>query len=162
MPSADLDPTRRLSPHFTLGELTFSQAAERSSLDNTPTPPILRNLERLAQALEHVRASLGGAPIHISSGYRSPAVNRAVGGSQNSAHLRGLAADFQAPTFGDPRAVALHLQADRDVLFDQLIFEGSWVHIGLARQGETPRREVLTAVFLRGCPTQYRIGIVSV
>ena len=161
MPSSALDPTQRLSPNFTLGELTHSQVAERFGLDNTPPPPTLRSLERLAQALERARASLGGVPLHVSSGYRSPAVNKAVGGSLKSAHLRGLAADFTAPAYGDPRAVALRLAADRDVLFDQLIFEGTWVHIGLVGVGEMPRREVLTAVFRRGMPTEYRIGIVS-
>ncbi len=156
-----LDPSTRLvSPHFTLGELTLSQVAIRRGLDNTPTPPVLRSLGRLAQALERVRQSLGNVPILISSGYRSPAVNKAVGGARNSAHLSGLAADFTAPAFGDPRAVALHLAADHDVLFDQLIFEGSWVHIGLSASGVMPRREVLTAVFRRGIPTEYRVGIV--
>jgi zinc D-Ala-D-Ala carboxypeptidase len=159
MPTPD-SPTSLVSPNFTLGELTLSQVAIRRGLDNTPTPPVLRSLGRLAQALERVRQSLGGVPVLISSGYRSPAVNQAVGGAGSSAHLRGLAADFTAPTFGDPRAVALHLAADRDVLFDQLIFEGAWVHIGLSASGVMPRREVLTAVFRRGIPTEYVVGIV--
>lgn len=160
MPSADLDPSRRLSPHITLGELTLSQVATRRGLDNTPPPPVLRSLTRLATTLERVRQSLGDAPLIISSGYRSPSVNSAVGGAGGSAHLRGLAADFVAPAFGDPRAVAVRLAADPDVLFDQLIYEGTWVHIGLARVGQMPRREVLTAVFRRGMSTEYRVGIV--
>ena len=62
MPTPDPS-TRLVSPHFTLGELTLSQVAIRRGLDNTPTPPVLRSLGRLAQALERVRQSLGDVPI---------------------------------------------------------------------------------------------------
>ena len=82
---------RKLSEHFTLEELIFSQTAMRKGIDNTPAPDIVRNLRRLAGALEDVRALLG-APVVISSGFRGEALNRAVGGARNSAHMRGLAA----------------------------------------------------------------------
>lgn len=121
-----------LSPHFTLAELTLSQTAERLGLDNTPPPEVMEALRRTCLGLEAVRVRLGGAPILISSGYRSPAVNQAVGGSPNSQHTRGEAVDFTAPGFGGPRQVVDAL-ADSEVPYDQLILEfGRWVHISFS------------------------------
>lgn len=129
-----------LSPHFTLAEMTGSQVAARRGLDNEPGPAELAALKRTALGLEAVRIRLGGAPIHISSGYRSPEVNRAVGGSATSQHMRGEAADFTAPGFGTPRQVVDAL-AESDVPYDQLILEfGRWVHISFSA---TPRRMAL-------------------
>lgn len=129
-----------LSPHFTLEELTVSQEAARRGIDNTPTPEAMEALKRTAMGLEAVRMRLGGAPILVSSGYRSPAVNAAVGGSKSSQHMRGEAADFTAPRFGNPRAIVDAL-VDSDVPYDQLILEfGRWVHISFSQR---PRRQAL-------------------
>ena len=152
------DPQRRLSPHFTLAELTVSNSGARAGLRNVPVGTALDNLTRLAQLLEGVRTVLHGAPILVSSGYRSPAINNLVGGSLGSAHMRGLAADFIAPRFGPPRAVCEAIRAS-SVQFDQLIFEGTWVHIAAPAAGAIPRREVLTAVFRGGMPVQYLKGL---
>lgn len=149
---------RRLSPHFSLAELTVSNAGARAGLRNVPVGTALDNLTRLAQLLESVRALLHNAPILVSSGYRSPAVNNLVGGAHNSAHTRGLAADFIAPRFGTPRAICEAIRAS-SVQFDQLIHEGTWVHIAAPAAGAVPRREVLTAVFRGGMPPQYLRGI---
>lgn len=133
-----------LSEHFTLDELILSQTAARLGLDNMPDANCLVNLRRLAATLEVVRAALGGAPILVSSGYRSPIVNRAVGGSVNSAHTKGLAVDFTAPSFGTVIATASAV-ASSAVDFDQIIFEfGRWVHLGLAEVGASARRELLS------------------
>lgn len=129
-----------LSPHFTLEELTLSETAERLGLDNVPPPAVLETLKRTAMGLESVRVRLGGAPILVSSGYRAPAVNRAVGGSPNSQHMRGQAVDFIAPRFGTPRAIVDAL-AESDVPYDQCILEfGRWVHISFS---DAPRRQAL-------------------
>lgn len=141
-----------LSPHFTLEELTFSQTAARKGINNMPPPIELDNLRHTAALLEQVRALVGG-PIRVSSGYRAPALNAAVGGAKNSAHVQGLAADIIAPGLA-PRQLAERIR-DSDILFDQLIYEGTWVHIGL-RIGK-PRREVMTAHF--GAGTTYSPGI---
>jgi len=131
-----------LTTHFTLDELTFSQRAAREGIDNTPDDRSLRNLERTAEFLEQIRALLGGVPIIVSSGYRCQVVNHLEGGSDASAHMRGLAADFVAPKFGSP------LQVCREIVraglhFDQLIHEfGRWTHIGLSET--SPRRQLLT------------------
>jgi hypothetical protein len=143
-----------LSLHFTLEELTFSQTAVRLGIDNAPPPFVVDNLRRLARSLEAVRTLLGGA-ILISSGYRSPELNEAVRGSKSSAHIRGLAADFTSPQYGTPRECALAISRS-DLIFDQLISEGAWVHFGLAENG--PRQELLTAHFGGGKVT-YTTGI---
>ena len=143
-----------LSPHFSLAELVSSQVATRKGLDNAPTPAIVANLTRLAALLEQVR-SLVGAPIAISSGYRSPALNRAVGGAANSAHVLGLAADISTAKL-TPKALALLIRQS-DIAFDQLIYEGTWVHIALSVGAL--RRQVLTAKFAGG-GVSYVAGIV--
>lgn len=130
-----------LSPHFTLEELTASQEATRKGLDNTPNAQVLQKLTMTAMKLEEVR-SLLGVPLHISSGYRSAAVNKAVGGAPMSQHLLGEAVDFIAPQFGDPKAVCLAILAAK-VKFDQLIYEfGQWTHISFVPNN--PRGQVLT------------------
>jgi uncharacterized protein YcbK (DUF882 family) len=131
-----------LSEHFTLEELTASQAAVRNGLDNRPGLEEVKNLRWLAEVLEKVRA-LVGKPVHVSSGYRSPAVNRAVGGSAKSAHMLGLAADITVPGMGCKDLAELIRSSG--IGFDQLIHEGQWVHIGLA-EGSL-RKQVLTAHF---------------
>lgn len=143
-----------LSPHFSLAELVASQVATRKGIDNTPAPAIVANLTRLAALLEQVRA-LVGAPIAISSGYRSPALNKAVGGAANSAHVLGLAADISTTKLA-PKALAMLIRQS-DIVFDQLIYEGTWVHIALS--SSSPRRQVLTAKFAGG-GVSYVAGIV--
>ena len=148
---------KSLSAHFTLDELTASQAATRKGIDNTPTPDVLRNLQSLAAVLEKIRTLLGGVSIIVSSGYRSPAVNKAVGGAKNSAHMSGLAADFTAPKFGTVLQTARMIAAS-EINYNQPIYEyGAWVHISLAAPGAVPRRENLS--IFKGTP--YLKGLVS-
>ncbi len=81
----------RLSKNFTLKELTFSQTAINHDLDNTPCLAYIRNLEHLTkQVLQPLRDYLD-VPIMCSSGYRSAQLNKIIGGSKNSHHLRGCA-----------------------------------------------------------------------
>lgn len=146
-----------LTLHFTLDEMTHSQTATRRDIDNTPSVDVVANLTRTAQTLEQVRVLLGSRAITISSGYRSPDLNRAVGGAKASAHLYGLAADFICPGYGTPPQICKAIAAS-NIDFDQLIQEGTWVHIGLAQPGQKNRRQVLTAQFGQGA-TQYREGL---
>lgn len=149
--------TNDLTLHFTLAELTHSQTANRLGIDNTPTSEIIDNLTRTAQTLERVRVLLGSRPITISSGYRSPDLNRVVKGARASAHLFGLAADFICPGYGTPLQICKAIAAS-NIDFDQIIQEGTWVHLGLAKAGEKSRRQVLTANFSGGAAT-YREGL---
>lgn len=124
-----------MSAHFELAEFLHSDTALAQSIANLPTWQDVANLERLADTMERVRSLLGDAPIMISSGYRSPDLNKAVGGVHNSAHLEGLACDFVAPAFGGVAQVCARLEPHLVELgVDQLINEsgGRWVHLGLS------------------------------
>jgi len=143
-----------LSEHFTLEELVASQLAARQRIDNRPTPVVIDNLRKVAAVLEQIRA-LVSKPLMVSSGYRSMALNKAVGGAPASAHLDGLAADITVPGM-TARELAMLIRGSGIVL-DQLIYEGTWVHIGLTN-GKS-RRQVLTARFGPG-GTTYSQGIV--
>ena len=131
----------QLSKYFTLEELTFSQAAARHSLDNTPEGETLDNLKFLATNMDGIRELLGH-PIRVSSGYRSIAVNTAVGSkSTRSQHTQGLAMDFTCPGYGSPKQIVQAI-VDAKVNYDQLIYEfDSWVHISFVKN--TPRNQAL-------------------
>lgn len=146
-----------LTDHFSLSELTHSQTADRRGIDNSASDDIVANLTRVAQTLEQVRVLLGSRPVTISSGYRSPDLNRAVGGARNSAHLFGLAADFICPGYGTPLQICKAIAAS-NIDFDQLIQEGTWVHLGLAQGAVKNRRQVLTAKFTNGVAS-YQEGL---
>ena len=123
----------RLSDHFTLEELIASDTASARGLDNTPTDAVIANLAVLVvNVLEPLRQHFD-RPIYVSSGYRSPAVNRAVGGSSTSHHLTGCAADIRFN-----RSEKTYNDADifdyiyRHLPYTELIAEGipsGWVHV---------------------------------
>ncbi|RMF12255.1 MAG: DUF882 domain-containing protein [Alphaproteobacteria bacterium] len=137
----------RLSPHFTLRELTRSQLAARRGIENRPAVGEIENLKRLCtEILEPVRAAFG-VPFSPSSGFRSPAVNQALGGATGSQHTRGEAVDFELPGIAN-QTLARWIRDNLE--FDQLILEfpdaedgsGGWVHCSLVADGN--RRQVLT------------------
>lgn len=141
-----------MSEHFSIDELTHSQAAIRLGLDNTPSPSVIANLNRLCETLEAIRALAG--VLHVDSGYRSPLVNKAVGGAANSAHVLGLAADIVSKSMTS-KALALLIR-ESGIKYDQLINEGNWVHVGLS-VGQM-RNQTLTANFCGGKAT-YTAGL---
>lgn len=140
----------KLSEHFTLEELTFSQTAIRKGINNEPSATIKSNLKVLANNLEKIREILL-SPIHISSGYRCAELNKAIGGSAKSAHIDGYAADFTAPKFGNPESIVRTLKR-HGIKCDQCIMEGNWVHISFA---PTMRNQFLTATFKNGVATYH-------
>ena len=82
-------PEGYLSPHFTLAELTYSNTANAKGIDNTPNQAAVGQLSQLAQVtLEGIRKICSDRPVVVSSGYRCPEVNEAVGGAFNTAQLR--------------------------------------------------------------------------
>ena len=134
-----------LSPHFRLSEFTRSGAALRLRLENKPTPEAIDNLRLLCQhVLEPLRRRFG--VIRVTSGYRSPALNKAVGGATHSQHLTGQAADIHAG--GRESLHRMEQYAAEHLPFDQIIEEhrrrdgARWLHISYNAKGN--RREQLT------------------
>ena len=112
-----------------------------TGLPNIPTWEVVENLKALVEnVLDPAREALG-SPIHVNSGYRSPEVNKVIGGAKNSQHVLGEAADL---TTGTKEGNKLLFQALLKVtMFDQLIDEKDflWVHVSF-RKGKN-RLEVL-------------------
>lgn len=133
----------QLSPHFTVEELSASATARLHQLDNTPTSAPLQNLTHLANdVLERIRG-LVDKPVTVSSGYRSPEVNRLVRGEPNSQHVRGEAADINCPSIGPVEL--FNRVRHSNIPFDQVIEEfGRWVHVSY-RHGGPNRHQVLRA-----------------
>jgi hypothetical protein len=151
----------QLSKNFSLPELTHSNTAVAKGIDNTPTPEVIANLQILVDnILQPIRDKLG-KPIKINSGYRSPAVNASVGGSTNSDHCRGQAADIEIAGMANGD-LAKWIQAN--FKFTQLILEfytqgvpdSGWVHVSY--NPDNLKCQVLTAVKQNG-KTVYLNGI---
>jgi hypothetical protein len=132
----------KLSPHFTLQELTVSEIAARRGLDNTPNATEIANLTRVAELLEQVRAVIN-RPILVNSAFRSKAVNDAVGSRDTSQHRLGCAADIRVPGMTPKQVVQACI--DANIPFDQIIEEfGSWTHISVPNtRDQKPRRQAL-------------------
>jgi hypothetical protein len=133
-----------MSEHFTLEALTFSQTATRKGIDNTPPQQAIDSLNLLCSSLLEPARALLGCPFRVDSGFRCEALNEAVGGAKTSAHLDGRAADC-IPEGMNLQSAFLTLK-NSDLPYDQIIFEcQAWIHLAIARVGETPRRQALTA-----------------
>ena len=135
----------QLSTHFTLHELLASQTATRNNITEQFAPPdeIIENLKFLCEnLLEKLRTLNGNQPLFLSSAYRCPRLNEAIGGAKNSQHIQGQAADVD---FGSRQANKDFFDKIRtsDMVFDQLLneFGFSWVHISLVKEGN--RQQVL-------------------
>ena len=135
----------QLTSHFSLDELTHSNKAYELGIDNYPSPDEVINLGRLANKLEEVRAILN-KPIHITSGYRCLELNRAIGSSDTSQHVKGCAADFQVD--GLTPSEIINFILCYKIEFDQVIEEHlggkSWVHISVPDRGKKARKQALT------------------
>ena len=132
----------RLTANFTLAELTKTS----TGIPNQPPSKseIYSNLLRTAKMLQSLRDWLG-KPIIVNSGYRSPAVNKAVGGASNSSHMYGLAADIWVKGLS-PVQLAAYIDSS-DIAFDKLIVEPTWVHLQVAREGEFSGQRIMWAEF---------------
>lgn len=147
----------KLTEHFTLEELTRSEIAVRNGIDNSCPEELFSNILRLSNTLEIIRGGYA-SPLSVSSGYRCPILNKLIGGSLTSAHLRADAADF---TIKNKRVIDICKYIPTVVKdFDQVIYEFGplgWVHLGLS---DNPRRQLLTAVLKDG-KTVYLPGIIE-
>lgn len=160
----------QLSEHFTLQEGTDSSTAQRLGIDNTPPAEIIEHMKISAAGAEQVRAILG-FPMHIDSWYRCEALEKALtekdyvrwcnahGHPVNAdswkeyfarkAHPQGFAIDFLCPQFGNPEAIVKKLKSS-GIKFDQLLMEGTWVHISFA---PAMRGIVELVTFTNGTPS---------
>ena len=123
--------------YFTIKELSKSSTAEKLGIDNTPTPEIRAKLNTLISALDKIREQYG-KPIFVTSGYRCPMLNKAVGGVNSSQHVKGEAADLVGRNDNETRKIFETAKALGN--FDQLLYEknskGSiWVHISYKASG---------------------------
>lgn len=152
-----------LTKNFTLSELTKSETALRRGLNNEPTQDVIAALQTLAvNVLQPVRDHYGRS-VKITSGYRSPEVNAAVGGSRTSDHCKGQAADIEIAGVANADLAAYI----RDELqFTQLILEfytqgvpdSGWVHVSY--DSDNLKKQVMTAVRRDG-KTVYLPGLVA-
>lgn len=139
--------------YFTLNELIRSDTASRMKIDNTPTTEAVKNLTALVDKVLDPLREMYGKPIYISSGYRCPRLNKAVGGVAGSQHKTGQAADIQQVKKiiqnGKEVTVVDH-EANRRVFklieenfdFDQLLWEngGRWIHVSFRADGKNRRQ----------------------
>ena len=119
--------------YFSIEEMTRSATAKRLSIDNTPSDEIKKNLTLfIEKVLDPIREDWG-SPISVSSGYRCPELNKAVGGAKTSGHQYGFCADLQVK--GDLRKFSnfvIEWMKDHHMKWDELLFEKSgnvtWLH----------------------------------
>lgn len=131
-----------MAKYFTLQELCKSDIAIKNGIDNTPPMDAKVNLVALMnQCLDPIREAYG-KPIYVNSGFRSPTVNRMVGGVATSQHTKGQAADI---TTGDKKnnKKLFDMILSKGFKFDQLIDEKnySWIHISW--KAENNRQQIL-------------------
>ena len=153
----------KLSNNFSLKEMTKSQTATRKDIDNEPGEEEIENLKQLCErVLQPVREHFGKA-VRVNSGYRSPELNSAIGGSKTSDHCKGMAADIEIN--GVANADLAEWIKD-NCEFRQLILEfytpgipdSGWVHVSYDLDDN--RRKILTAMKEDG-RTVYKVGLVA-
>lgn len=147
-PSTTMRKNMKLSPNFTVAELTRTT----TGLANSPNPEQAHALERLCQEiLEPIRERWGGHAIRVNSGFRSADVNKKVRGSATSDHMKGCAADIEIPSayIGDAFREIHQLWTDGGLpLLKQAIRYGdpehpSFIHVSIALPPEAPRGQFL-------------------
>ena len=135
--------------YFELSEFIRSDVAKKKGIDNSPTFEVVAHLEELVEkVLDPLRAAYG-MPIKISSGYRCPALNKAVGGSPTSMHMKGYAADCQVGgSFNKFRDFTVEWLKKTGTRYDQLLLESNkktgakWIHVSLYNNSGQQRGQI--------------------
>jgi hypothetical protein len=144
----------QLSKHLALAEVMRSETAKRKGISNMPTPEHIENFKKLAEnVFEPIREHFG-VPVRLSSGYRSAALNKAVGGASSSQHCKGEAIDIDMDGTAITNAQIFNYIKD-NLNFDQLIWEfgtasnPDWVHVSYNSTGKQ-RKQILKALKVNG------------
>jgi zinc D-Ala-D-Ala carboxypeptidase len=146
---------KNISDHITYNEATHSATAIRNGIRNVPDDEQLGNMERIAKNIfEPLRAHFGDHPIRINSFFRSPRLNKAVGGSKTSQHAKGQAMDIDdSYGFTTNKEIFDYIRQNLD--FDQMIWEfggndnPDWVHVSFVSK-EKNRRNIIRAARFKG------------
>ena len=142
----------KLTPHFSLAEFVRSATAQANGIDNSLNPTakadqaVIRNLKTLSENILEPLRDHACQPIVISSGYRCPALNNAVGGSKTSQHLTGEACDIHIPSIIQGKQWMEWIMDN--TTFDQLIWERNsagvhWIHVSCKSAPDKNRHQVL-------------------
>ena len=148
----------QLSEKLSLAEVVRSETAKRKGVSNMPTPEHIENFKKLAENIFQPIRKHFGKPIHISSGYRSAALNKAIGGAASSQHCKGEAIDIDMDGTSITNKQVFDFIKEH-LNFDQLIWEfgtasnPDWVHVSYNSTGKQ-RKQVLKAI-KQGGKTSY-------
>ena len=136
----------KLSKNLSLAEVTKSTTAKRLGIDNKPDEWTTENLRKVAEHIFQPMREHFGRPIFVSSGYRSPELNVAIGGSKRSQHVEGRALDLDGDVFGHVSNSSIFNYIRENLQFDQLIWEfgdednPDWVHVSFVYDGVNRKR----------------------
>ena len=156
------DSIMKLSKNLLLAEVVKSTTAKRLGIDNTPDDWVKENLRQVAINVFQPLRDAFGCPIYVSSGYRSPELNTAIGGAKRSQHMEGRALDLDADVFGNCTNSQIFNWIKENVEFDQLIWEfgdednPDWVHVSYVYGGNN-RCRCLKAFRNSKGKTEYKV-----
>lgn len=123
-----------MGKYFKVSEFTYSSAAKKHNIDNSPTEEIKEHIEELIEVLDDVREGWGSA-ILVNSGYRCTELNTKVGGVKTSAHQTGWAADIVPANNQKAKLFEFMKKYFKDKEFDELLLEkksgSTWIHFAL-------------------------------
>jgi len=151
----------KLTKNLSLQEMLKSRTATRLGLSNSPSEEHVKNMQALAENIFQPLRDYFGVPIYISSGYRSEALNKAIGGSKSSQHCKGEAMDIDRDGYSQPDNAQIFEYIKKNLDFDQIIWEfgtqknPEWVHVSHKRDGKN-RAELLVAYKTSYGKTKYR------
>lgn len=151
----------KLSKNLTLSEMTKSLTAKRLGIDNNPTELHFKNMQVLAKNIFQPIRDYFGVPLSVSSGYRSEALNKAIGGSKTSQHCKGEAIDIDRDYRHDPNNAEVFYYIKDNLDFDQLIWEfgtqnnPNWIHVSYNTSGKQ-RGQILVAYKDANNKTKYK------
>ena len=151
----------KLSKNLTLAEYVKSNTAERKGIDNTVPEELIPSAKALAENIFQPIREHFGSPIYVSSGFRSDALNEAIGGSKTSQHSKAEAMDIDMDHRKGPENEDIFHYIKDNLPFDQLIWEfgtdkrPNWVHVSYNPKGEQ-RGQILVA-YKEGRKTKYKL-----